>query len=98
MLGQGIMDSQLNGVADVRVEGRDRTRLRSLEDGRQFGEERVLGQHLGVRVDALERDGQRQLHGEGFLRGGAEHELDKLPGCIGVLGEGIDAILPAAQA
>src|SRR2546428_9761766 len=40
LLGQGIMDAQLNGVADVRVEGRDRARLRSLEDGRQFGEER----------------------------------------------------------
>ena len=92
------MDSHLDGIRDVWVERSDRARLGRLEYRRQFGEERVHFQHIRIRVNALERGSQRQLHCKGFLRGFGELVLDKLPARVRVLRERIDAILTATQA
>ena len=81
MLGKSIMDAQLNGVADVRVEGRDRARLRCLYYRRHFAEERILGQHVGVCVDALERLHRPQ-------RAGQESVLQQNGVCVDALERG----------
>src|SRR6266571_2794664 len=73
-----LVDTQLNGVRNVRVPCRNRARLGIVKNGPELTKERCLCDHIGIGVDALQAGSPCRADRTLFLRSRLEHVVDEL--------------------